>query len=217
MTAKRTGQRGVVVILGEDDNDRKAIKILIAGLRPDLEPGVLRPLRKPMALVKNIAPQQLRDKATRDAALLRAQNVREPIRCVFMHEDADAVEPAHTTLIDKIERCYAALPWPVHAVVPAWETEAWWFLFPQALKATRPSWRQPDEYAGRDLGKIRNAKEELRKAVRPRGSRSSSFKPYAEADSVPIAGQVVALGLLSPPWFARSASWLAFLERVQRA
>ena len=134
-----------------------------------------------------------------------------------MHEDADDTDPAHRALIEKIERCYRDLPWPVHAAVPAWETETWWFLFPKALKAARPSWRQPDEYAGRDLGMIRNAKEELTRAVRPPGSRSSGFKPYVEADSVLIAERIVELGLLSPPWFAKSASWLAFLQKVERA
>ncbi|GAA3726868.1 hypothetical protein GCM10022225_05080 [Plantactinospora mayteni] len=216
MTGKRGAPPRAVVILGEDDNDRQAIKILVAALRPDLGTGI-QTLRKPMALVKNVPPERLPSKAQRDGALLRAVHARKPIRCVFMHEDADAVEPAHERLITKIEECYSDLPWPVHAVVPAWETETWWFLFPKALKAVRPSWRMPTEYAGRDLGRIRNSKEELKKALLPAGSKPATLRTYAEADSALIAEKIVALKLLAPPWFAKSASWLAFVKKVTEA
>ncbi|MGI5213562.1 hypothetical protein [Plantactinospora sp. CA-290183] len=55
------------------------------------------------------------------------------------------------------------------------------------------------------------------RAVRPPGAKASSFKPYSEADSIDIARQIVAMKLLSPPWFAKSASWMAFIEKVARA
>lgn len=173
MTAQRTKQRSIVVILGEDDNDRKSLQILVAALRPDLPRGSLKPLRKPMALVRNVPPQRLPTQATKVAALLRALEVRTPIRAVLMHEDADEVEPAHLALVDKIERAYQSLRWPVLAAVPAWEMETWWFLFPDAVQAVRPSWRRPDQYARRDIGKVRNAKEELQRAVTPPHARAS--------------------------------------------
>ncbi|NJP31926.1 hypothetical protein [Micromonospora thermarum] len=201
------------MILGEDDNDRKAVQVLVAALRPDIPRGALKPLRKPMALVRNVPPQRLPSQANKAGALLRAVNVKTPIRAVLMHEDADEVEPAHETLITKIESSYRSLPWPVLAVVPAWEMETWWFLFPDAVAAVRPTWRRPDQFAGRDVGRIRNAKEELKKAVTPQGARQS-FQTYTEADSVAIAEKVVALGQLTPPWFARSASWAAFLDKI---
>jgi len=194
-----------VVILGEDDNDSKTLKVLIAALRPDLPAGSLRTLRDPITLVKNVPPGQLPAKATRVSAILRAYDVRAPIRCVFLHEDADDFEPAHLPLIEKIEKAYQNLPWRVHAVVPAWELETWWFLFPNAVAALHQSWRQPDQYLGKDLGKIRDAKERLRQCVRPPGKRSNAFRSYVESDSVLIAKKVVELGLLAPPWAARSA------------
>ncbi len=168
-----------------------------------------------MALVRNVPPQRLPSQASKAGALLRAVNVQTPIRAVLMHEDADEVEPAHKTLITKIESSYRSLPWPVLAVVPAWELETWWFLFPDAVAAVRPTWRRPDQFAGRDVGRIRNAKEELKKAVTPQGARPS-FQTYTEADSVAIAEKIVALGQLTPPWFARSASWAAFLDRIKQ-
>jgi hypothetical protein len=205
------------VILGEDDNDRKTLKVLISALRPDLPAGALRDLRKPIALVKGIPPARLPGQAARVSAVLRATNRREPIRCIFMHEDADEVEPAHVPLIEKIEKAYERLPWRVHAVVPAWELETWWFLFPTAVAALHRSWRSPDQYVGKDVGKIRDAKERLRHCVKPPGSRPNAFRSYIESDSVLIANKIVELNLLSPPWAAKSASWLAFLETVSRA
>jgi hypothetical protein len=93
--------------------------------------------------------------------------------------------------------------------------ETWWFLFPDAVQAVRPTWRRPDQFAGRDAGKIRNSKEELKKAVTPAGARPS-FQTYTEADSVAIAEKIVALGHLTAPWFARSASWETFLDKVKQ-
>lgn len=208
-------QRSVVVILGEDDNDRKSLQILVAALRPDIPRGELKPLRKPMALVRNVPPQRLPAQATKVAAVLRAVAVKTPIRAVLMHEDADEVEPAHERLIAKIEQTYRSLRWPVFAVVPAWEMETWWFLFPDAVQAVRPSWRRPGQYTGRDVGKIRNAKEALRQAVTPAGAKDT-FQTYSEADSVVIAAKIVELGQLTPPWSARSASWTAFLTKVDQ-
>lgn len=137
MTMRRGQERSVVVILGEDDNDRRSIQILVGALRPDIPRGLLRPLRKPMALVRNVRPQRLPSQVTKVSALLRAVEVEAPIRAVLMHEDADAVEPAHETMINKIESTYRSLRWPVLAVVPAWEMESWWFLFPDAVQAVR--------------------------------------------------------------------------------
>lgn len=189
--ARESGEQ--IIVFGEDDNDRKSIKILLCGLRPDITPGSVKPLREPIALVKDIAPDRLRKRTERVHAALRAANVRQRIRSVLLHEDA-----------------YRTLPWPVYAVVPAWELEAWWFLFPAAVAALHPSWQPLDGYRGRHLGKIRNAKEELVRALRPAGKRSA--REYAESDSATIAQKIVELGLLREPWFARSDSWLLFVE-----
>lgn len=217
MGAKRAKPAEQVVIFGEDDNDSKALKVLIAALRKDIPAGSLRTLRDPITLVKGVPPRQLRSKASRVSAVLRATDRRGGIRCVFLHEDADEVEPAHLPLIERIEQTYRSLPWPVHAVVPAWELEAWWFLFPSAVAALHRSWRAPDQYRGKNVGKIQNAKERLRQCVRPASTRSATFRSYVESDSVLIAQKIVELGLLAPPWYANSASWLAFLEKVRKA
>jgi hypothetical protein len=210
----RGQQQSIVVVLGEDDNDRQVVCILVSALRPELPKGSLKPLRKPMALVRKVPPDRIPSQTSRVSAVLRAQAVRFPIRAVLMHEDADDVEPAHQALIKKVEDAFRPLPWPVLAVVPAWETEAWWFLFPEAVRAVHRSWRLPDQYTGKDVGKIRNAKEQLRKAVRPAGARAN-FRSYEVSDSPRVAEEIVAQRLLSQPPAARSASWQVFLDKVK--
>ncbi|MFV2127403.1 hypothetical protein ACFHWS_23125 [Micromonospora sp. LOL_013] len=100
-------------MLGEDDNDRQVVCILVSALRPDLPKGSLKPLRKPMALVRKVPLDRIPSQTTRVSAVLRAQAVRSPIRAVLMHEDADDVEPAHQALIKKVEDAFRPLPWPV--------------------------------------------------------------------------------------------------------
>ncbi|NYH41348.1 hypothetical protein HNR22_001075 [Micromonospora jinlongensis] len=207
-------RRPLVVVLGEDDNDRQAIRVLVAALRPDIGRGGLKPLRVPPALVRNVPPNRLPRHADKVREILKAFEVATPIRAVLMHEDADDVEPAHEAVSTKIEQTFRSLPWPVHPVVPAWEIETWWFLFPEAVRQVCPGWRPLSSYAGRDVGQIRNAKQELTRALTPAGARKSTFRAYSEADSVQIAERIVALGQLAPPWFARSKSWLAFLGAV---
>jgi hypothetical protein len=51
--------------------------------------------------------------------------------------------------------------------------------------------------------------------VRPSGAKPT-FQSYVEADSVLIAEKIVAMGQLSPPSFSHSASWLAFLKKVEQ-
>jgi hypothetical protein len=83
-------------------------------------------------------------------------------------------------------------------VVPAWELEAWWFLWPDAVVAVQTTWRKPDDFVGRRVGLIENAKEELARRVVPR-TKGVRVRGYVEADSVRIARKVKELGLAHAP------------------
>jgi hypothetical protein len=80
-------------------------------------------------------------------------------------------------------------------VTPAWEIEAWWLVFPDAVVGVVDGWREPRDWIGKDVGKVENAKEALTKAVRPIGGRRKT-RDYHEADSIEIARNVVSLNLL---------------------
>ncbi|XXY20794.1 hypothetical protein WME88_14300 [Sorangium sp. So ce216] len=152
-------------------------------------------------LIKGARPEEVPDRAQRIADAVDAERVRAEVRCVFAHEDCDDVEPAHEKVAEEIESALRAAGCDAHAVAPAWEMEAWWFLWPDAVKAANPSWRSPNDYVGRNVGIIRNAKEELKRRVVPSDVKSGQrgFRGYRESDAPRIAAEVSKLGLANAP------------------
>jgi hypothetical protein len=204
------------LFFAESDNDNRAIRELVLAIRSDIHRSRTKLLRQPIALVKGLDVAKRRTRSERVAVTVRALAATEPVVCVFFHEDADAVEPAHLPVAREIEAAYDSLPCRVVPVVPAWELETWWFLFPAAVAATKSSWKAPDEFSGRDVGQIRNSKEELRRCVRPYGLSGRDrdrFPDYREADSPEIAKKVLEMGHIASP-VAASASWREFVRRV---
>lgn len=57
-------------------------------------------------------------------------------------------------------------------------------------------WREPNDWVGKDVGRVENAKEALTRAVRPKQV-DRKVRDYHEADSIAIARNVVDLRLLS--------------------
>jgi hypothetical protein len=104
-------------------------------------------------------------------------------------------------------------------VVPAWELEAWWFMWPDAVQAVRPkSWRAPDDHLGKRVGLIKDAKEELRRKVVPKDlkpEKRKSFPHYQESDSPAIARQVREKKLARKPG-AKSDSYSRFMSSVDQ-
>jgi hypothetical protein len=183
--------RRLVLVYGEALNDAKAIAELIQALKPGMT-AVVAPRRQPLVLIRDADPRTARGRAARLADAVAAERALADVVCVFAHEDCDDVEPAHEQVAHKIEQTLAAAGCAAHAVVPAWEIEAWWLQWPEAVQATNPSWRLPDDYVGRDVGRIRNAKEELRRCL-VRGfdaERRRRTRPYRESDSPTIAAHV---------------------------
>jgi hypothetical protein len=185
--SSRARDAGQIVIFGESENDRKAIAALVEGLCPD---AYVKALRRPLVLLKNVRPEAMPKQAERLAEAARAEAARRPIRCVFAHEDADAVEPKHNVIAERIEQALrdAGTPGKVHAVVPAWEIEAWWFLWPDLVGLCSRRWIEPR--VGTRPGRITDAKEKLKRAVRPSGltaKQRARFPDYRESDSIKIA------------------------------
>ncbi|GMV73039.1 MAG: hypothetical protein AMXMBFR77_28760 [Phycisphaerales bacterium] len=200
----------VVLVFGEDDNDREAVKQLLYALRPDL-PTVAKRAR-PLVLVKGREAAKARKNALDVARVARAERTRSDVRMVFAHQDCDAVEPAHEAIARDIEAHLSAAGERAIAVVPAWEMEAWWFLWPDAAQAVNPSWARPAR-TGERVGLIVNAKEALRRALRPKGKRA---RDYEESDGPRIAEQVRLRGEVRRP-DAQNASFERFRERVDAA
>lgn len=200
-----------ILIFGEDENDTKLLSELLVALRPEFQ-GLIKPFRRPPVLIKDAAARRIPDRVEAINALIAAEMTSAEVVCVFAHEDCDDFEPAHEALAEKIERAFGEAGYHVHAVTPAWETEAWLFLWPDAVAAHRPSWASLDPYRGRDVGKIANAKETLRRALRPAG-KSNRVRDYRESDAPEVARIVRQLNLANTPG-GHSASYDRFRDRV---
>lgn len=187
-----------VIVVGEDFLDAQALAELVRALCPRL---VVTPLRRPLRLRRGPTtgtPDVMVDKVL---PVLRAalDAPGSEVRCIFVHADADAVAPADAALSHRIEAALAGLPVPVHAVVPAWELEAWWFLWPDACTAVVQAWRAPDGYVGRRVDLIPHAKEEFRRAVRASSRGSKSKRDYRVSDAPSIARAVRDSGKVRTP------------------
>jgi hypothetical protein len=193
---KQRPRRAVVLVFGESEHDRRAVCHLTAGLRPDFG-GNVETRRTPLVLIKNARPEKARSNAQEIAKLVKQESAARDVIAVLAHEDCDATEPAHIAVAAKIEHALgsAGCPGAHVAVTPAWEIEAWWLVFPDAVVTVVEGWREPNDWLGKDVGQIENAKETLTRALRPtRGGRKG--RDYHEADSIEIARNVVSLNLL---------------------
>ena len=208
----------LVLLFGEDENDTKSIRELIEGLRPEFASKVQH-RRQPLVLIKNARPEDVPERAQRIADAVDIERATHDVACVFAHEDCDEVEPKHLAVCAKIEAALAKAGCPAHAVVPAWELEAWWFMWPDAVQAVRPkSWRAPDDHLGKRVGLIKDAKEELRRKVVPKDlkpEKRKSFPHYQESDSPTIARQVREKKLARKPG-AKSDSYSRFVSSVDQ-
>jgi hypothetical protein len=207
------GRRPTVLIFGESDNDRRAIARLVEALCPNV---TARPVSKPQVLVKGAVEATAATNAQRIADLVRAASERAQVVCVFAHQDADNVEPNHSPIAADIEAALvsAGVPCHVHAVVPAWELESWWFLFPAEVASVRAAWTNPATQT--PPGLIRDAKESLRKALRPNrltAQQRKRFPDYRESDSITIAEALARGGRLRAV-AGTSASYDRFVASV---
>lgn len=201
--ARRSGQPRTVLAFGESLNDTRALRELVAALRPDLPP--VEPRQPPIILRKGTRPETKHGMADKIAAIVRAEEVTRKVVAVLAHRDLDAKEPRddasapHDNEADLHHAISAALPagCAVIPVVPAWEMEAWWFLWPDQVAAHRRSWRKLPPLDNPRVDRIANAKEALKDALRPR---SRKYVPvFAESDGPRIAALVREAGTARAP------------------
>jgi hypothetical protein len=127
-----------VLVIGESPNGTKTIAELIQSLCPRLERRV-DCLRTPPVHVKDAPLTELPSRSSKALDAIRAAASQHDVQCVFVHEDCDAVEPAHEALSERIEGALNGYGYRVCAVTPAWETEPWLLLWPTALAKYRPT------------------------------------------------------------------------------
>lgn len=208
--SSRAKSKRVVLVFGESPNDREALKHLVRALAPSV--GSIEPIREPLVLQKGRPPERQKAAADRLAKVVRARQAVHEVEAVVAHEDCDALEPEHQKLEKEIEtRLESAGVSPVVAACPAWEMETWWYLWPTALRHTNPSWARVDR-KGKDLGKIANSKEALRRDLL-KGTPPGTVR-YEETDAPRIARHVERLNIVDQR-NARSASFDSFASRLR--
>lgn len=195
------------LVFGEDKNDADSLVELINAIWPDA-PKIAY-ARKPLVLIRDAPSAEARKRnAAGVSAVVKAKSVVTDVRIVVAHQDCDAVEPAHLNLADSIRAELESEGVPnVVAVAPAWEIEAWWYLWPEAVAAVNSKWKRLGRTGNH--GMIKNAKEELRRALRVKGVRD-----YEESDSPKIALQVRTKGIIGKR-LGTSESFESFTRRIQ--
>jgi len=202
-------RRKVILVFGENQNDTDAIKQFILALAPDADVRV-DAMRRPPVNLRDAPQQSIPDRVSIIGKLIDAAEVDADVIAVFAHEDCDAVEPSHLVLADRIEAAFHSRGYPfVWAATPAWETEAWLMLWPEAFEKHVPSWR-PLNTSGRSVGLIENAKEFVARSVElPHGH----GRGYRESDAPKLAEIVRHEGWIRTP-AARSDSFNEFARKV---
>ena len=206
----------MVVIFGENDSDRSALGELFRAIRPEHSTVAIKKLRRPLVLLRNTnRPETRRKNAEEIAALIKIARRKVQVVAVIAHADCDATEPAHVREAERIEsELKKAGITNAVAATPAWEIEAWWMLFPGALRAVRPCWETID-YGGREVGRLTNAKEELRGKLRPkRREKTGQCPDYSESDGIRIASEIRKQGLIDKEQ-GISASFAAFRKKIK--
>lgn len=161
-----------VVVIGEsgrsnDRYDAQAVRHLILAHQPDWQ---VTALKKPAVMVRGRAAARAKA-ATRVADLYRQLSQDQAVDAVFNQADTDEVEPSHEAAASAIEAALSSAGCPGYAAVCAWEIEAWFFLWPEAIEAVNAAWKVPKSRRGRDVGQFTSPKEILKTEVLKRGSR----------------------------------------------
>ena len=202
---KVSSRTPVGLIFAENENDAEALKNLAYAIRPDLPRMSSR--RKPLVLIKDRkAAEDRKRNAAQIAAVIFAAEVECDVKFVVAHQDCDAIEPAHLQLTELIDKeLVAAGLRNVLSVAPAWETEAWWFLWPDAVARVNSKWNRLKRSSNH--GTITNAKEALRRDLRSAGARD-----YEESDARQISANVRSMGIISK----RLGHCCSFLQYEQK-
>jgi hypothetical protein len=184
------------VLAGEDRNDCQILAELIRAHRPDLSESA--------RLVRINDPVRLRRKSGTELAAAvrtlagkaraRALRDRADLLGFVVHEDLDGYADAgydriRKTLADELAR--QCPQFRTALALAAWESESWLLLFPDAFPHVRPRWKVPAKLLGKDTGRIRDAKEELKRGL--------GLPVFRESDGPAVAHEALTHRLIPSP------------------
>lgn len=151
--------RGTVLVFGENLNDSQSIRELLLAANSELDDRRIKALPRPMSLTREAKPDAVRRWVDQLDRAVRAHRAGGSVAAVVVHRDADgpdATGAIGNQLAGQLSSI-GGLP-----VVPVQTIEAWWFLFPDAVEAVRPSaWRGKLPRTPHDVEVILKPKERL--------------------------------------------------------
>ncbi|WP_229758787.1 hypothetical protein [Peterkaempfera bronchialis] len=202
----------MVVLVGEGQNDREVLRILLEAFNPDLK-GRIVTINDKIPL-RDATGDVLHGRVTRLAGLVRARAAREgaDIAAVFVHEDFDQRESAAADQTrSKVQAALSRqLGETASYILIAWEVEAWMLLFPDALTAFKARWSVPRARRHVNTGLIDDPKRVMVKEVARAGP------PYRESDAPAIFEKVVALSHHTRP-AGTNRSWELLVQLAASA
>lgn len=171
-----------VLVFGESLNDAQSIATLLVAARSDLR-GRVRPRPAPTSLTRAAGPDAVDSWLLKlRKAVLANEAGGSVIAAVVVHQDADGHDPRGVNEA-RLRRQLRGVANEV--AVPVQMIEAWWLLFPGAVRAVRPiSWRTSVTDRPHDVDGVVDPKLHLMRLTR------SSGHAYAEADSSKIAEHI---------------------------
>ncbi|MDQ0810003.1 hypothetical protein QFZ63_001717 [Streptomyces sp. B3I7] len=188
--------RRVIVLAGEDQNDCDIMAAFLRAHRPDLVAAAkLVRINDPVRLRRKSGPDLASAvKTLVGKARAKALQQRGELAGFVVHEDLDGYTDARYTQIRKTvaaELSRQSHGVPTALALAAWESEGWLLLFPDAFPYVRPHWKVPDRLRDKDTGRVKDAKEELKRGLgRP---------VFRESDGPAVAREALAHRLIPSP------------------
>lgn len=201
-TAISATKRPVVVLAGEDRNDRKSLRVVLEKWCPAMN-GRLVEIIDPVRLhgAKSHGELTSRVKTLASRARARAKLERADLACVFVHEDFDRPDgDEYVATRTRVQRALDAELANAHYVLSVAEVEAWLLLFPDALTKLVSGWTVPKQYRNRDTGTFDDPKKLLKQNV------STAARRYRESDAPDVLAKAVEQNLLDQP-VGSNRSW----------
>lgn len=202
----------VVLVFGEGtaahgSNDAKALARLLEFVNPGLVPQyAIKAMRRPVSLTRSAKPGSVRNWLS-DVENVARGELAEVI-AIVIHRDADGPDPGgkqYAALAKDLSRHlggFTTVP-----AVPVQMTEAWWFLFPEAVRAVAPG-------AWRDLkipsGSVETIQDPKKRLI---GLTSKTSRTYRESDSEEIAKRILDQRRMP---VSNSLSWDRFVADAQQ-
>ncbi|MGQ4487079.1 hypothetical protein ACN6LM_004104 [Streptomyces sp. SAS_281] len=194
--ATRAQERGVVVLAGEDRNDCAILAELIRAHRPDIGAAAkLVRINDPVRLRRKSGPKLTAAvEVLVGKARAKARQQRAELHGFVVHEDLDGFTDAHygqirRTLADELARQCPGFR--TAFALAAWESEGWLLLFPEAFPHVHPRWKVPTHLLDKDTGRVKDAKEELKRGL--------GMPLFRESDGPAVAREAQQRGLIPSP------------------